>query len=883
MLLAQMEERRKKRDQSATERKSKVVKKASSKRDIDSSSAKSPRSKGKTDKEKDRKERKDKESKSHVSQEEKLREQQERDYLTDRRRAAAERQLAEEEERRQRREAYENSMREEADRAFTTEEWRLKREAEELARYEHAKLVEKKRILEEMKKAEEALEARERERKEQAERAKQTQQQKQNAFRRSVMLRQEELQRDAEKISKETNPADKRKSLLMYANQRASRRLSTTTMQMEKDLKRKPISPDVFPAIEKQKNVIQVIVKLLGWICENPLEQKVTDSTNQIISSVTNILQTVKALAEKLRVPSEEFPPTIVSGMRSTGVAAKAYLNACSGATAAERQRTIPQASLNLKTEVLGIFTALVNFYKQRQEEEEVAAQLLATFGAAAGGGRRGTTKAAEVAQPVVPQATRVATQATRAPEPAPPPIAEPVIRRGEFMKRSVSELTMSAPPTSSPERTPGAEMKSPRRGAMDITRAASNREMKHALGKSRLNNTASAATTPTPAPAPTPVASTPSPPPAAVSAIPPPPSMRGGGPPPPPPGMGPPPPSMLAGRGGPPPPPPIANFLNKKDEDTDWMSGPPSDSDASTLLASLNDLPPPPPPEPEDDEEDDGHEFGPLPADYVPPERPSEVAADLDLTNPAHAAILAYIETLEEEYENLSRKANQKDKTIANLKAQVIAGGGGALLGMSYKEVQKKLAELQARLFAEDIDPAEAQTLNVEYEKMTNEMEKMPEFIAEQKKAEERWKRENYEANKEAYGRVMSLLQKMPAARRDATLKKEPCLVLLGLSPDRIKKKHKNDWRTVSPHNLNLEQARAIYFCLPEFRPDQEEQCRFVDGLKQKIDDLKKKTPPPKPITATRKVVIPKTAPGAGAGPGGFLEELLRKRKKIG
>jgi hypothetical protein len=44
--------------------------------------------------------------------------------------------------------------------------------------------------------------------------------------------------------------------------------------------------------------------------------------------------------------------------------------------------------------------------------------------------------------------------------------------------------------------------------------------------------------------------------------------------------------------------------------------------------------LPPPPPPEPEDsdDEEDDGHEFGPLPADYVPPERPAEVAAELDL-----------------------------------------------------------------------------------------------------------------------------------------------------------------------------------------------------------------------------------------------------------
>lgn len=42
-----------------------------------------------------------------------------------------------------------------------------------------------------MRKAEEALEARERERKQQAELAKQQQKEKQNAFRRSVLMRQE--------------------------------------------------------------------------------------------------------------------------------------------------------------------------------------------------------------------------------------------------------------------------------------------------------------------------------------------------------------------------------------------------------------------------------------------------------------------------------------------------------------------------------------------------------------------------------------------------------------------------------------------------------------------------------------------------------------------
>jgi hypothetical protein len=49
----------------------------------------------------------------------------------------------------------------------------------------------KERALEEMRKAEEALEAQERERRLQAEKAKRLQQEKQNAFRRSLLLRQE--------------------------------------------------------------------------------------------------------------------------------------------------------------------------------------------------------------------------------------------------------------------------------------------------------------------------------------------------------------------------------------------------------------------------------------------------------------------------------------------------------------------------------------------------------------------------------------------------------------------------------------------------------------------------------------------------------------------
>src|SRR5687768_3303561 len=94
-----------------------------------------------------------------------------------------------------------------------------------------------------MSKAEEALEARERERKAQAELAKKQQTEKQIAFRRSVRARQEvwrslfcllifqELKRDAEKIANQAKPGDKRKSLIVYMNDRSSKRKSSQVIK----------------------------------------------------------------------------------------------------------------------------------------------------------------------------------------------------------------------------------------------------------------------------------------------------------------------------------------------------------------------------------------------------------------------------------------------------------------------------------------------------------------------------------------------------------------------------------------------------------------------------------------------------------------------------
>lgn len=151
----------------------------------------------------------------------------------------------------------------------------------------------------------------------------------------------------------------------------------------------------------------------------------------------------------------------------------------------------------------------------------------------------------------------------------------------------------------------------------------------------------------------------------------------------------------------------------------------------------------------------------------------------------------------------------------------------------------------MQLKIFDPNIDPVDAEVLNIEYEKLTQQMEKMPEFIAAQKKEKEKWARDNYDlnrfqmswkttrltSNRAAFERVVASLQQMPQARRTALLKKEACLVLLTQSPEQMKKRYKGDWVSMTPHNLTLDQARAVYCVLPEFRTDQEQQLQFVEG----------------------------------------------------
>jgi len=99
--------------------------------------------------------------------------------------------------------------------------------------------------------------------------------------------------------------------------------------------------------------------------------------------------------------------------------------------------------------------------------------------------------------------------------------------------------------------------------------------------------------------------------------------------------------------------------------------------------------------------------------------------------------------------------------------------------------------------------------------------------------------------------------------------------------------KKHVNDFKGLTTQNLTLEEARALYGVMPEFRKDQESQLMFLGQLKDKIENEMKKPKEkgPPPIVAKKPVVFKKPPPGKGGGEGGgdFLAELVKKRKVVG
>lgn len=235
--------------------------------------------------------------------------------------------------------------------------------------------------------------------------------------------------------------------------------------------------------------------------------------------------------------------------------------------------------------------------------------------------------------------------------------------------------------------------------------------------------------------------------------------------------------------------------------------------------------------------------------------------------------------------------KIDSKIKEFSNMS---FAGGGGPARvvnssGLSYADINAKLAEIQAKLFDPNTDERESEQLNIEYEKLITELESTPEYQKEQEEAKEKWRKENEAPNKEAFEKVYANLKAMPETKLNAVFKRKPELKFILRTPDQLLKAHVNDFKQVSTQNLLLIEARALYHNMPPFRKDQEQQAQFVEQLRQKIEseNTKPKASAPPPIEAKKKVVIKTKKPGGGGGGGGgsgggdFLEELLQKRKR--
>jgi len=229
-----------------------------------------------------------------------------------------------------------------------------------------------------------------------------------------------------------------------------------------------------------------------------------------------------------------------------------------------------------------------------------------------------------------------------------------------------------------------------------------------------------------------------------------------------------------------------------------------------------------------------------------------------------------AQIEWLKKTHADLQNKfqttQEMVDKRIDEIKKIQSTGGfapGGSApkSGLSYADINAKLAEIQAQLFDPNCDERESERLNIEYEKLITELESTDEYKKEQDQVREKWKKDNEGPNRAAYDKLSSAIASMPEPQKSNFLKKKAELKFLLKTPELLMKAHVNDFKQVSTQNLTLEEARALYHNMPDFRKDQEQQLQFTIQLQAKIESemSKPQVSAPPPIAPKKKVVIKK------------------------
>eukprot|EP01128_Nolandella_sp_AFSM9_P010374 TRINITY_DN7155_c0_g1_i1.p1 TRINITY_DN7155_c0_g1~~TRINITY_DN7155_c0_g1_i1.p1 ORF type:complete len:856 (+),score=293.05 TRINITY_DN7155_c0_g1_i1:43-2568(+) len=231
-----------------------------------------------------------------------------------------------------------------------------------------------------------------------------------------------------------------------------------------------------------------------------------------------------------------------------------------------------------------------------------------------------------------------------------------------------------------------------------------------------------------------------------------------------------------------------------------------------------------------------------------------------------------------------LAESTKMMDAKMEQMSKMSFAGGGNVHnSGLSYKEINEKLAEIQKELFDDATPEQRSEQLNIEYEKLITELESTSEYQAEQAALVQKWRDENEPLNTKALRDIRVSLRALGDTGCLNLFKKKPELRMVLNTPEQIMKKHVNDFNALTTQSLNEQEARALYAAMPKFRKDQEKQLRWLSSLKDKIETEanKPKRPPPPPIKAKKRVVLPKVKKSAGGGGGDFLAELLKKRAR--
>jgi len=128
----------------------------------------------------------------------------------------------------------------------------------------------------------------------------------------------------------------------------------------------------------------------------------------------------------------------------------------------------------------------------------------------------------------------------------------------------------------------------------------------------------------------------------------------------------------------------------------------------------------------------------------------------------------------LEEQSNRMENRFSEMTTKIENVAKMGPGPGLGAVVksGLSYKEIQDKMEEIQKKLFDPDIEERESEALNIEYEKLITELESTAEYKKEQDDIVKKWKEENNPLNMKALDSVRNALNALSPMKKNSCFK---------------------------------------------------------------------------------------------------------------